>query len=115
MQKKRLSSGFSPQKREPMAQSSVGEPSGFARRHCFESMAVVFAIDGACLPVSVRLAYSTHAISLEFKLSKHILLLLTLIYEIPGQAGDDKKASRTSHDTEILDREVYTTKKVDHF
>ena len=72
-----LPSGLSPQKREPRAQSSAGEPSGFARRHCFESMAVVFAIDGACLPASVRLAYSPHAISLEFKLSKQILLLLT--------------------------------------
>ena len=72
-----LSSGLSPQKREPRAQSSAGEPSGFALRHCFESMAVVFAIDGARLPASVRLAYSPHAISLEFKLSKHILLLLT--------------------------------------
>ena len=42
-------------------------------------MAVVFAIDDACLPVSVWLAYSPHAISLEFKviqLSIHILLLL---------------------------------------
>ena len=88
----RHSSGKTPQKREPRAQSSAGEPLGFARRHCFESMAVVFAIDGACLPASVRLAYSPHAISLEFKLSKHILLLLTL--EIPGQAGDDEREDR---------------------
>ena len=72
-----LSSGLSPQKRELRAQSSAGERSLKARRHCFESMAVVFAIDGACLPASVRLAYSPHAISLEFKLSKQILLLLT--------------------------------------
>ena len=80
-----LSSGLSPQKREPRAQSSVGEPSGFAHRHCFESMAVVFAIDGACLPAGVRLAYSPHAISLEYKLSKHIHLLLTLLlYGLSG-------------------------------
>ena len=57
-----LPSGLSPQKREPRAQSSAGEPSGFAPRHCFESMAVVFAIDGACSPASVRLAYSPHAV-----------------------------------------------------
>jgi hypothetical protein len=79
----RHSSGHFSQKRGREAQSSVGEPSGFARRHCFESMAVVFAIDGACLPASVRLAYSPHAISLEFKLSKHILLLLTQESPLP--------------------------------
>ena len=61
MQKKRHSSGFSPQKRGWEAQSRGGEPSGFARRPCFESMAVLFAIDDACLPTSVRRAYLPHA------------------------------------------------------
>ena len=62
MLKNHLPSGFSPQKHGWKAQSRGGEPSGFARRPCFESMAIVFAIDGACLLDSVRLAYSPHAV-----------------------------------------------------
>ena len=34
----------------PQAQAKVGEPLGFARRPWLESMAVVFAIDGARIP-----------------------------------------------------------------
>ena len=58
-----LSSGKSPQKRGWKSQSRDGEPSGFARRPCFESMTIVFAIDGACLPTSVRRAYLPHAVA----------------------------------------------------
>jgi hypothetical protein len=39
------------------SQSNAGEPSGFARRHCFESMAIVFAIDVACILISVLQSY----------------------------------------------------------
>ena len=55
----------------------VNEALGTTQEAEFSSMAKTTAIDGACLPASVRLAYSPYAISLEFKLSKYILLLLT--------------------------------------
>ena len=44
---------FAPQKCKPKAQSKAGEPSGLALRLCFESMAVVFTIDGACILTSI--------------------------------------------------------------
>ena len=55
--------GQSPQKHGWKEQRKVREPLGFARRHWFESMAGVFAIDGACITVSVLLAYSPHAVT----------------------------------------------------
>ena len=58
MRKNRLSSGFSPQKHGWKAQRKVREPLGFVRGPSFESMAIVFAIDGACIPIRVWLAYS---------------------------------------------------------
>ena len=58
---------FAPQKCKPKAQSKAGEPSGFAHRLCFESMAIVFAIDVACLLDSTCLAHSSSAVSIEFK------------------------------------------------
>ena len=60
--KNRLSSGVSPQKRGWKAQRKVREPLGYVRGPSFESMAIVFAIDGACLPTSVRRAYLPHAV-----------------------------------------------------
>ena len=58
-----LSSGLSPQKREPRAQSNIHEPLGFVRGPCFEPLAGVFANGGACKPKSVRLSYLPHAVS----------------------------------------------------
>ena len=65
MRKNRLSSGFSPQKHGWKAQRKVREPSGFVRGPSFESMAGVFAIDGARRLTSVRLAYSPHAMLID--------------------------------------------------
>ena len=60
--KKRLPSGISPQKRGWKAQRKVREPLGLVRGPFFESMAIVFAIDGACILISVRLAYLPHSV-----------------------------------------------------
>ena len=43
------------------------EPLGFVRGPSFESMAIVFAIDGACLLTSVRRAYLPHAVAYILK------------------------------------------------
>ena len=82
-----------PQKRGWKAQSKGGEPSGFARLPCFESMAVVFAIDGACLLMSVRLAYSPHAVSLDHGSLGLALAKSSSLNEMPSQAGRDKTYS----------------------
>ena len=47
----------------PEAQRKVREPLGFVRGPSFESMAIIFAIDGACIPVSVRRAHLPHALT----------------------------------------------------
>ena len=47
MQKNHRPSGFTPQKSGRKTQSWGGESFGFARRHCFESMAVLFAKGGS--------------------------------------------------------------------
>ena len=55
--------GKSPQKREWKAQRKVREPLGFVRGPSFESMAIVSAIDGACILMSVRRAYLPHVVT----------------------------------------------------
>ena len=62
MQKNRLSSGVSPQKRGWKAQRKVREPLGFVRGPSFEALAGVYASAGACILISVRRAYLPHAL-----------------------------------------------------
>ena len=61
--KNRLPSVLSHQKRGWKAQRKVREPLGFVRGPSFEALAGVYASAGACILISVRRAYLSHAMT----------------------------------------------------